>query len=85
MPTHVDEETESEMQVASTRKIEANRQNALKSTGPRIPRDRTYSRGNALTHGLTAERVMFGPDGAATNKNCTICGKSCAQSMAQRM
>jgi hypothetical protein len=38
----------------SPRKIAANRQNALKSTGPKTPRGKTYSRRNALTHGLFA-------------------------------
>jgi len=38
----------------STRKVAANRQNALKSTGPKTPRGKGYSRGNALKHGLFA-------------------------------
>jgi hypothetical protein len=37
---------------ASERRIQANRQNALKSTGPRTPRGKGYSRRNALKHGL---------------------------------
>jgi hypothetical protein len=36
----------------SPRKIAANRQNALKSTGPKTPRGKAYSRRNALKHGL---------------------------------
>ena len=36
----------------SIRKVEANRRNALKSTGPKTPRGKTYSRRNAITHGL---------------------------------
>jgi hypothetical protein len=38
----------------SPRKIAANRQNALKSTGPKTPQGKAYSRRNALTHGLFA-------------------------------
>jgi hypothetical protein len=38
----------------STRKVAANRQNALKSTGPKTPRGKAYSRRNALKHGLFA-------------------------------
>ena len=38
----------------SSRKVAANRQNALKSTGPKTPRGKGYSRGNALKHGLFA-------------------------------
>jgi hypothetical protein len=66
------ESTEGETQpadrVVSIRKAEANRQNALKSTGPKTPQGKAYSRGNALTHGLTAKRVMFGKDGKPTNE-----------------
>ena len=38
----------------SAQKIAANRQNALKSTGPKTPRGKTKSRTNALKHGLFA-------------------------------
>ncbi len=38
----------------SPRKIAANRQNALKSTGPKTPQGKAYSRTNALKHGLFA-------------------------------
>src|SRR5450759_3315949 len=38
----------------SPRKIAANRRNALKSTGPKTPRGKAFSRRNALTHGLFA-------------------------------
>src|SRR6266849_2114846 len=38
----------------SPRKVAANRQNALKSTGPKTPRGKAYSRRNALKHGLFA-------------------------------
>ena len=36
----------------SMRKAEANRQNALKSTGPKTFREKALSRRNAITHGL---------------------------------
>src|SRR5271168_4796641 len=61
-------ETQADERVVSIRKAEANRQNALKSTGPRTPRGKAYSRRNALTHGLTAKRVMFGREGKPTNE-----------------
>lgn len=40
--------------VVSIRKAEANRRNALKSTGPRTPRGKRNSRRNAIRHGLFA-------------------------------
>ncbi|HZP63812.1 MAG TPA: hypothetical protein VFB28_10395 [Terriglobales bacterium] len=36
----------------SERKLKANRENAKKSTGPRTPRGKAYSRNNATKHGL---------------------------------
>lgn len=44
----------SENKTVSSRKAQANRQNAQKSTGPRTSRGKSYSRRNALTHGLFA-------------------------------
>jgi hypothetical protein len=38
--------------------IEANRRNALKSTGPRTKAGKQASRCNAVRHGLTAETVI---------------------------
>ena len=40
------------------RQIEANRRNALKSTGPKTEAGKQASRCNALRHGLTAETVI---------------------------
>lgn len=44
--------------VASKVKIEANRRNSLKSTGPK---DTAVSRFNALKHGLTSEKIVVTP------------------------
>jgi hypothetical protein len=44
--------------MTSYRQIEANRHNALKSTGPRTEAGKQQSRRNALRHGLTAETVI---------------------------
>jgi hypothetical protein len=45
-------------QPTSIRKIQANRKNALKSTGPTTPGGKKYSRGNAIKHGLFARHWM---------------------------
>jgi hypothetical protein len=44
--------------MTSYRQIEANRRNALKSTGPRTDAGKEVSRRNAVRHGLTAETVI---------------------------
>jgi hypothetical protein len=44
--------------MTSHRQIEANRRNALKSTGPRTEAGKQTSRCNAVRHGLTAETVI---------------------------
>jgi hypothetical protein len=46
--------------MTSSRQIEANRRNALRSTGPRTDKGKRQSRHNALRHGLTAETVIDG-------------------------
>jgi hypothetical protein len=43
--------------VISQRKLNANRANAQKSTGPKTLRGKSYSRRNALKHGLFAKQV----------------------------
>lgn len=44
--------------MTSPKQIEANRRNALKSTGPNTPAGKRRSRRNALRHGLTSETVI---------------------------
>jgi hypothetical protein len=44
--------------MTSWRQFEANRRNALKSTGPKSLEGKRISRRNALRHGLTAETVI---------------------------
>ncbi len=51
------------MKVSAAR-LEANRRNAAKSTGPRTAEGKLASRGNALTHGMTATVVMIDGDDA---------------------
>jgi hypothetical protein len=45
--------------LASDRQIEANRRNARRSSGPRTPEGKAASRGNAVTHGLTARNIFL--------------------------
>lgn len=47
--------------MTSPRKVQANRKNALKSTGPRTPAGRGRISKNALTHGLLSQDVLL-PD-----------------------
>jgi hypothetical protein len=59
-PRQCRERDRSEKAPSSIRKAEANRQNALKSTGPRTLKGKTYSRRNALKHGLFARDLFSG-------------------------
>jgi len=55
-------------ETVSQRKLNANRENAKKSTGPRTARGKAYSRKNAIKHGLFARQlwdfVKLGESGA---------------------
>src|SRR3712207_9186034 len=52
--------------MTSERKVEANRKNALKSTGPKTPEGRDAVRLNALKHGLLSREILLpGEDEAA--------------------
>ncbi len=44
--------------MTSLKQIEANRRNALRSTGPRSKEGKERASRNALRHGLTAETVL---------------------------
>jgi hypothetical protein len=44
--------------MTSLKTIEANRRNAMKSTGPKTEAGKEHSRRNAVRHGLTAETVV---------------------------
>ena len=44
--------------MTSEAKIEANRRNSLKSTGPKTERGKERSRLNALKHGMTAKQLV---------------------------
>jgi hypothetical protein len=45
--------------MTSAKKSEANRQNALKSTGPKTPEGKAANRLNAVKHGLLSEQVLL--------------------------
>jgi hypothetical protein len=51
--------------MSSLKQIEANRRNALKSTGPNTADGKQRSRRNAVRHGLTAETVIGALEDAA--------------------
>ena len=64
----------------SYRQTEANRRNALKSTGPRTEAGKLQSRRNAVRHGLMAETVigsledasLIGRSGSSTFRLSTV-------------
>ena len=44
--------------IISSKKLEANRRNALKSTGPKTKEGKLFASQNALKHGLNAEKFL---------------------------
>ena len=58
-PLTKDADTSPAPRRTSVKQIEANRRNALHSTGPTTPEGKRASRLNALTHGLRAKKVMI--------------------------
>ena len=51
--------TTRKLKIVSNNKVRANRENAKKSTGPRTVSGKDKVSGNALTHGLTAEKHVI--------------------------
>ncbi len=51
----------------SEARLRANRQNSKKSTGPKTPRGKGYSRRNAVKHGLLLNRLLFSDNGEPIN------------------
>jgi hypothetical protein len=72
--------------MTSYRQIEANRRNALKSTGPKTEAGKQASRCNAVRHGLTAETVISALEDAEDYKafEATIMADYDAQSAVER-
>ena len=62
MTKQTDDGVGSPKQAASIRKVQANRTNALKSTGPKTPKGKRHSRRNALKDGLFAMTVFIWDD-----------------------
>lgn len=54
------EETQKPTKATSSRKIEANRRNAQRSTGPKSPEGKAKSSQNAITHGIFVKRFLNG-------------------------
>jgi len=52
--------------MTSDKKVEANRRNALKSTGPKTPEGKDAVRLNALKHGLLSQEVLLPGEDEAT-------------------
>ena len=48
--------------MASHKQITANRNNSLKSTGPKTPKGKYWSSHNNIKHGLTSKDLIVGED-----------------------
>ena len=48
--------------MASKKQIEANKRNALKSSGPKTPEGKASARLNSTKHGLLSQEVLPGED-----------------------
>ncbi len=72
--------------MTSYRQIEANRRNALRSTGPKTEAGKQASRRNAVRHGLTAETVIGALEDAEDYKafEATVIADYDAQSAVER-
>lgn len=55
--------------MTSEKQAQANRQNALKSTGPKTPEGKAAVRHNAVKHGLLAEDALIPGEDEATFKD----------------
>jgi hypothetical protein len=67
-------------------RLQANRRNALRSTGPRTDEGKQRSRANALRHGLTAETIVPSLEDADDYKafEATIISDYCAETAVAR-
>lgn len=54
------EETQKPTKAISSRKIEANRRNAQRSTGPKTPEGKAKSSKNSITHGIFVKKFLNG-------------------------
>lgn len=72
--------------MTSLRQLEANRLNALRSTGPRTEAGKSRSRLNAVRHGLTAETVIPNLEDADDYKafEATVIADYCAETAVAR-
>src|ERR1700720_1612632 len=72
--------------MTSYRQFEANRRNALRSTGPKMDDGKRQSRANAIRHGLTAETVVRSLENAAdyTAFEAAVISGYCAETAVER-